>query len=120
MATLTPAQSKTSNPASQDFAISHRALDIRRPADEPASTGSFFANLIRRAVFIHSPEVSEYKSLRYKVKAHGNDDRRSPDGVQRNPGTIVKPSRPIPDFASLHPGCDLRASFEGRFAAASG
>jgi hypothetical protein len=29
---------------------------------------------------------------------------RSPDGAQRNPGTISQAAKPIPDFAARHPG----------------
>jgi hypothetical protein len=29
---------------------------------------------------------------------------RSPDGAQRNPGTVSQVEQVVPDFASLHPG----------------
>ena len=35
-------------------------------------------------------------------------NNRSPDGAKRNPGSALFAGDPVPDFASLHPGYELR------------
>jgi hypothetical protein len=58
-----------------------------------------------------SGHVSSF-SRRIRARVLQNNER-SPDGAQRNPGTMVQLARPIPDYAALHPGYEERKTGSG-------